>query len=163
MPIEVRKKENESPSYLINRFTKKMQQSGVLREVKNRRFYKRTVNKSRRRVKALHREEKKKEFEVRIINNPFICHKDLNNLEKVILRKFHGRRLNNAKEELGITKIRYSSMPKKVLDERIQRLKDYVRKNPTVRGHIIKRDTKINFIPLFRKCKSKNKGYVKHT
>jgi len=64
-------------------------------------------------------DEKKKEFEVRIINNPFICHKDLNNLEKVILRKFHGRRLNNAKEELGITKIRYSSMPKKVLDERI--------------------------------------------
>ena len=62
MPIEVRKKENESPSYLINRFTKKMLQSGVLREVKNRRFYKRVVNKSRRRVRALHREEKKKEF-----------------------------------------------------------------------------------------------------
>jgi len=62
MPIEVRKKENESPSYLINRFTKKMQQSGVLREVKKRRFYGRVINRSRRRTRALHREEKKKEF-----------------------------------------------------------------------------------------------------
>ena len=100
-------------------------------------------------------DEKKKEFEVRIINNPFICHKDLNNLEKVILRKFHGRRLNNAKEELGITKIRYSSMTKKVLDERIQRLKDYVRKNPkSTSSTIIKFDHYI-FLKVYKRNMSK--------
>ncbi len=63
MAIEVKKRENESPSALIYRFIKRVQQTGVLREAKKRRFHKRSQNRLKRRVSALHREEKKREIE----------------------------------------------------------------------------------------------------
>lgn len=63
MAIEVRKKENESPNSLIFRFLKKVQQSGVLREAKKRRFRSRSANDTKRRVSALHRVAKKKEVD----------------------------------------------------------------------------------------------------
>lgn len=59
MGIIVKKKEGESPNSLVFRFTKKVQQSGVLREVKNRRFTKRGVSKPKRRASALHNRERK--------------------------------------------------------------------------------------------------------
>ena len=62
MPIEVRKKEGESSGTLMYRFTKKIQQSGVLKEAKKRRFYHRAVNRHKRRVSALHRESRIKEM-----------------------------------------------------------------------------------------------------
>lgn len=61
--IEVRKKEGESAGTLIYRFTKKVQQSGVLREAKKRRFSHRPANRFKRRLSALHRETKKQELE----------------------------------------------------------------------------------------------------
>ena len=59
--IEVRKRENESSSGLIYRFTKRIQQSGVLREAKKRRFTHRAVNRLKRKLSAIHRETKKQE------------------------------------------------------------------------------------------------------
>lgn len=61
--MEVRKKENENVGSLIFRFIKKVQQTGVLREAKKRRFYKRHENSLKIKLSALHREEKKREME----------------------------------------------------------------------------------------------------
>lgn len=61
--VTVRKKEGESPMALVYRFTKKIQQTGVLKEARRRRFYHRQPNRAKRLVSALHRETKKREIE----------------------------------------------------------------------------------------------------
>ena len=53
--IEVRKRDNESSESLVRRFTKRVQQSGVLLRAKKRRFYEREKNKSAQRADALRR------------------------------------------------------------------------------------------------------------
>ncbi len=63
MPIIVKKKETESAGSLIFRFTKKVQQSGVLMEAKKRRFKKRPPNNRARHLSALHRIAKKAEYD----------------------------------------------------------------------------------------------------
>lgn len=63
MGIIIKKKEGESPNSLVFRFTKKVQQSGVLREVKGRRFTKRATSKLKRRQSALHKKTKRAELE----------------------------------------------------------------------------------------------------
>lgn len=63
MAIEIKKKEGESSSAFLYRFTKKMQQSGVLKEAKKRKYSVRGVNKNKRREMALYRETKRKETE----------------------------------------------------------------------------------------------------
>jgi hypothetical protein len=63
MSIEIRKKEGESAASLIFRFTKKIQQSGILLESKRRRFTRRSPNKGARRHSALYKLKKKTEFE----------------------------------------------------------------------------------------------------
>ena len=60
--LEIKKKPGESATSHLYRFTKKVQQSGVLKESKKRKFHSRAVNKSKRRFSALHREQKKQEF-----------------------------------------------------------------------------------------------------
>ncbi len=61
---EVKKREGESTTSLIYRFIKRVQQTGVLRESKKRRFHSRTQNRLKRKLSALHREVKKKEMEI---------------------------------------------------------------------------------------------------
>lgn len=61
--MEVRRKEGENPNSLIFRFLKKIQQTGVLRESKKRRFRSRPINRLKRKLSALHREQKKVEYE----------------------------------------------------------------------------------------------------
>ncbi len=61
--MEVRKKEGENPNSLIFRFLKRIQQTGILRESKKRRFRSRPINRLKRKLSALHREEKKVEYE----------------------------------------------------------------------------------------------------
>jgi len=61
--IEVKKKEGESANTLLFRFSKRIKRSGVLKEANKRRFYKRSVNKRKRRLSALHREDKRQELE----------------------------------------------------------------------------------------------------
>lgn len=61
--IIVRKKEGESASSLIYRFTKRVQQTGVLKESKKRRFYTRGKSKLNRKLSAMHRVTKRQEIE----------------------------------------------------------------------------------------------------
>ena len=63
MIVEIKKREGETSNSLIYRFTKKVQQSGVFREIKKRRFYERSLSRIKRRHSALHRAEKRIEFE----------------------------------------------------------------------------------------------------
>lgn len=61
--MEVRRKEGENPNSLIFRFIKRVQQTGVLREAKKRRFHDRPQNRLKRKLSALHRTQKKVEYE----------------------------------------------------------------------------------------------------
>ena len=63
MAIVVKKREGESDSALIYRFSKKIKRSGVLKEAKSRRFRDRAVSRIKKRLSALHREQKRKERE----------------------------------------------------------------------------------------------------
>ena len=60
--MEIKRKEGESATSLLYRFTKKIQQGGVLKEVRKRRFKARPVNKNKRRFLALKRETKSVEI-----------------------------------------------------------------------------------------------------
>jgi len=61
--MEVKRREGESIGSFLYRFTKKMQRSGILREAKKRRFFERPVSKRKRRLSAIHRDNKKKQME----------------------------------------------------------------------------------------------------
>ncbi len=61
--MELKRREGEPISAFLYRFSKKIQQSGILREAKKRRHKTRRVTKFRKRVSAKHREEKRKEVE----------------------------------------------------------------------------------------------------
>ncbi|MFA6135987.1 MAG: 30S ribosomal protein S21 [Candidatus Paceibacterota bacterium] len=61
--IEVKKKEGESVNAFIFRFTKKIQQSGVLKESKRRRFKSRKPNKRAVKVSAIYRSVRKVEVD----------------------------------------------------------------------------------------------------
>ena len=61
--VEVKKREGESVSALLYRFTTKVKRSGILIETRKRRFRDRAMNRTARRASALHRETKKKEME----------------------------------------------------------------------------------------------------
>ncbi len=57
----VRRKEGESVGSLLYRFSKKVQHSGILKEVKKRRFRSRPPNSTKRRASAMYREVKQQE------------------------------------------------------------------------------------------------------
>lgn len=61
--MQVRKREKESIPSLLYRFNLRVKRSGILREVKKRRFHQRATNRRRQRISALYREAKKKEIE----------------------------------------------------------------------------------------------------
>jgi len=63
MSLEVKKQNRETSQSLIRRFTKGVQQSGILLRAKSLRFKKREKSKDVRRKAALRRQEKKKEYE----------------------------------------------------------------------------------------------------
>ena len=60
--IEVRKKENESASSLIYRFSKKVQQSGVIKEAKKRRYTNRAKSRSKRKISAIAKSKRRIEM-----------------------------------------------------------------------------------------------------
>lgn len=62
MAIEAKKREGESPNALLYSFTRKVKRSGILKEVRKRKFHTRTISRIKRRVSAIHREEKKAEI-----------------------------------------------------------------------------------------------------
>jgi ribosomal protein S21 len=59
MAIEARKKEGESGNSLLYTFTRKVKRSGILKEVRHRKFHVRATSRIKRRASAIHREEKK--------------------------------------------------------------------------------------------------------
>ncbi len=61
--IELKRRKGESITTFLHRFSKRIKQSGIMREAKKRRYYSRPVNKTKRRAAALYRAAKKKEFE----------------------------------------------------------------------------------------------------
>ena len=63
MGIEARKQNRETSQALIRRFTKKVQQSGVLLRAKRARFRKRLKSRQMKKKAALRREETRKEYE----------------------------------------------------------------------------------------------------
>lgn len=63
MATEIKKKEGESINTFLYRFNKKIQQSGVLKEAKKRRFHRRLTNRRQRRLSAVYRAQKQKEIE----------------------------------------------------------------------------------------------------
>ncbi|MFH0806567.1 MAG: 30S ribosomal protein S21 [Candidatus Brennerbacteria bacterium] len=58
MPIRVKKREGESVNTLLYRFNKRVQQSGLVREIRKRQFRKRDVNRRKRKDSALYRKGK---------------------------------------------------------------------------------------------------------
>jgi len=61
MAIQIKRREGESASSFLYRFTKKIQHSGVLREAKKRRFKHRNINKNKRKSSALYKSQKMRE------------------------------------------------------------------------------------------------------
>jgi ribosomal protein S21 len=59
MAIEARKKEGESGQSLLYSFTRKVKRSGIVKEIRHRKFHTRTTSRIKRRLSAIHREEKK--------------------------------------------------------------------------------------------------------
>ena len=62
MPLEVKKQDKENAQSLIRRFTRSIQRSGLLREARKKRFYKRELNDLAKKRSALRREKKRKEY-----------------------------------------------------------------------------------------------------
>ncbi|MBI2013605.1 MAG: hypothetical protein HYS87_02150 [Candidatus Colwellbacteria bacterium] len=59
--VLVKKRKGETDSSLIYRFGKRIQQSGVLKEARKRKFSKRTQNKTARRRSAAYKAKRKEE------------------------------------------------------------------------------------------------------
>jgi len=60
--ISVKKREGESTNSLFYRFNKRVKQSGLIREVRKRRFKTRGESKLKIKLSALHRAKQMKEF-----------------------------------------------------------------------------------------------------
>ena len=63
MALEVRKHERENSQNLLRRFTKKVQQSGVLIQARSNRFHRRPKNRQAEKVIALRKRELKEEYQ----------------------------------------------------------------------------------------------------
>jgi len=63
MALEVKRKDRETTQSLLRRFTKNVQQSGILLRARKNRFKERKKSQQMKRRSALRREEVKKEYE----------------------------------------------------------------------------------------------------
>ncbi len=63
MAIEVRKRQGESPTNMLFSFTKRVKRSGILKEVRKRKFHTRTTSRLKRRQSAIHRDTKRAEVD----------------------------------------------------------------------------------------------------
>ena len=63
MAIEVRKRDGDSPNAILFNFTKRMKRSGVMKEVRKRKFHTRATSRLKRRASAIHRETKRVEVD----------------------------------------------------------------------------------------------------
>lgn len=63
MALEVKKQEKETSQNLIRRFSRRIQQSGILLQARQRRFYQRPKSRQMKKRAALRREELRREYE----------------------------------------------------------------------------------------------------
>lgn len=63
MAIEVRKKDGESSNAILYNFTRRVKRSGILKEVRSRKYHQRSTSRVKRRASAIHREEKRAEID----------------------------------------------------------------------------------------------------
>ncbi len=63
MVLEVKKQERESPQSLVRRFTRSVQESGILLRARKTRFHNRPKSDRTKKRAALRKEELKKEYE----------------------------------------------------------------------------------------------------
>lgn len=63
MALEVKKQEKENVQGLLRRFSKGLQQSGILKRAKKHRFHHRTKSQTAQKRAALRREDLRKEYE----------------------------------------------------------------------------------------------------
>lgn len=63
MPVQVKKRDKESSQGLLRRFSKRVQQSGILITARRGRFYARGLTKRQKRLSALRRLDARKERE----------------------------------------------------------------------------------------------------
>ncbi len=63
MAIVVRKREGESATSLLFNFTKKVRRSGIIKEIRSRKFHDRPTSRIKRRLSAIHRETKRAHVE----------------------------------------------------------------------------------------------------
>lgn len=61
--IELKRRQGESISVFLHRFSTKMKQSGILMESKKRRYKDRPISKAKIKRSAIHRVIKQKEYE----------------------------------------------------------------------------------------------------
>lgn len=61
--VQVSRKEHESSTALIRRFTRRVQRAGIIIEARKQRFHIGNINKTTKRRAAKRREEKKQEFD----------------------------------------------------------------------------------------------------
>ena len=57
--IHVTKKENETSSALVRRFMQRVQASGILREAKTKKFFRKSASRNMRKQAAIEREKKR--------------------------------------------------------------------------------------------------------
>lgn len=62
--VEVRRKDNESSESLLRRFTRQWQASGIGIRTRKGRFYQKGETKREKRLRALYRVQKRKEYEM---------------------------------------------------------------------------------------------------
>ncbi len=61
--VEVTKKDRETPTSMIRRFSRRMQQSGILLRSRKLRFFRRRPSRTQRRDAAMRRIEKQRDYE----------------------------------------------------------------------------------------------------
>ncbi len=66
MPLEIKKQERETSQSLIRRFSKRIKQSGIILEVRRRRFKNRTKSRPMRQRSALRRLDAQKEYKRKV-------------------------------------------------------------------------------------------------
>ncbi len=62
MALEVKRKEKENNNNLVHRFTRSVIQSGIIREARSRRFFKRPISDNAKKKEALRKIRAKEEY-----------------------------------------------------------------------------------------------------
>ncbi len=100
-------------------------------------------------MQLYHDLEKRKELVRNYIrNHPTATFRDIKRDLHTKVNKVYAGGLNEAYEDAEVAKPRTLKFKSK--EERRRIIIEYLRKNPGVGGHIIKRDTKINFLAVFK-------------